>query len=178
MSTSKKPRKKSQKQTLQPYFILAGAAITGVVTGVLVLVWILNSQTLPLVQPATTEQRITTAALSAEVNSVTEVPARELMSGNVIDTQKGLIIHVSITNNTDVEQYFLPVNQVFIKGSDDSIYQMSPLAGVRNPITAGAVAPGETLEGDMSFAVNKEETDNWLYIDTRWNGMSPLVIKL
>lgn len=178
MSARKHSRKKAQQQSIQQYSILAAGAIIGIGVGLLVLFWMLNRGSLPLIQPATTEQRITTAALSAEVTSVSEVLARDLMTGQVTEGQKGLIVHVSITNNTDTEQYFLPVNHVFIKGSDDAIYQMSPLAGVRNPITAGAIAPGATLEGDMSFAVSKDEADNWLFIDTRWNGMSPLVIKL
>lgn len=100
------------------------------------------------------------------------------MTGVIAEGKKALIIRVSVTNTTDVKQHFLPVNQVFIKGSGDTIYQMTPVAGVPDPIVAGEVASGATLEGDISFMVNETDTQLQLYIDTRWNGVTPTVVRL
>ncbi len=176
--TTRKPSQKQSSSLFSQYLWPIVAIIVGIGAGTLVLFWILNREETPLVQPASAEQLIATSALSAKVESVTEVPARELMTGNVIEGKKGLVVRLNITNNTSSEQHFLPAHHVFIKGTDDSLYQMAPVAGIAEPIVAGAVAPGETLTGDISFMINETETDSWLYIDPRWNDMSPVVIQL
>lgn len=63
-----------------------------------------------------------------------------------------VIVHVSVTNNTNGYFDFAPVLQTYLKDGKGKQYNMAP-ADLKDPIQAGKISPGETRSGSLSYVV-------------------------
>jgi hypothetical protein len=155
--------------------LIVASAISGVIIGLIVVIATIQAVKTPIVSVGETALN-TSSALT--VQAVTQTDARELFSGKIVEKEKGLIIRLQVENKTDSSQPFLPVNQVFLKSADGRIYQMRPIAGVKDPIVGGDIKAHATAVGEVSFMVDDSAQELWLYFDGRWNNDAPLVSAL
>lgn len=122
-------------------------------------------------QPASQQPRL---AITAKRN----VPARELMSGRLTEGHTGMILAISVVNDTVYNQPFIPVHQVFMRDALGNTYDMTPLGQVKKPIVAGSLRPGESRSGELSFVVKENAPQLRFYFDSRWSNSAPVVVDL
>lgn len=147
----------------------------GIIIGLIAVIVTLQTTNPPLTRVG---QTATNASAALTVQSATNVAARELFSGKVVDGEKGIVVRLKIKNNTTNVQPFIPVNQVFLKSAEGKLYQMKPIAGIKDPIMAGSIPANATITGDISFMVDDSAKDLWLYFDNRWDNSQPLISTL
>lgn len=104
--------------------------------------------------------------------------AREIMSGQPIEGKKGVIVTVTITNNTDQVQPLIPAHQTFIRDALGNSFQLAPIDEIKNPIPGGTLRAGESRTGELSYIVDKDATHLRFYFDSRWSDAPPIVIDL
>jgi hypothetical protein len=86
-----------------------------------------------------------------------------------------LIVDVAVTNRTTKVQNLVPSSQLYIRTEDGLYITMHPSMYVRNQLPFGQVASGETVLGQVSFAIPKTLTRPLLYIDLGWDNHVPVV---
>ncbi len=86
-----------------------------------------------------------------------------------------LSMNFNITNRTTLKQEFIPTTQLFVRSREGTYYQMHPSVSIQDPISASSIEPGQTISGQISFAIPKRLSQPLLYIDTGWNDTTPLV---
>lgn len=89
-----------------------------------------------------------------------------------------LIATISVKNLTSKAQSFIPVNIVYVRGEDGSYAQLHPSTFVTNKFPDGYIQPGQTVTGQVSFAILKAVGHPKLYIDTGWSNLAPMVFDL
>ena len=114
-------------------------------------------------------------ALTAQVKNVTTNSDADPAFG-VADDQTMLIMDLTVTNTSTTTQQFIPVNQLFVRTRDGDHSILHASMHAKNPIVAKDLAPGESISGQVSFAVSKRADTPFLYIDTGWDKTTPLVI--
>lgn len=87
-----------------------------------------------------------------------------------------LIMDVTLKNISKQTQRLIPVNDFFIKTEVGDISQLHASMYAPSPIPATDLKPGETVSGQLSFAVLKNTQRPLLYVDTGWDNTTPLVI--
>lgn len=91
------------------------------------------------------------------------------------ETETMLILDFRITNKTAAVQHLTPVNQLFIHDRDGGLYKMHASMYVTNPLAAQDLAPGDSAEGQISFAIPKTQTKPLLFVDPGWTNETPVV---
>ncbi len=86
-----------------------------------------------------------------------------------------LTMSLEITNRTNSQQDFVPVSQIYVRSKDGDYFQLHPSSHVKTPIAAGAILPGQTISGQISFAIPKRLSKPLLYIDPAWDDFAPVV---
>lgn len=94
------------------------------------------------------------------------------------DNENMLVAKLTITNNSPTNQDLYPVNQIYIRTQDGLYYQMHPSMYVTEPMRAGQVSPGQTISGQVSFAIPKAVKQPFLYVDLAWEDYVPVVYNL
>lgn len=100
-------------------------------------------------------------------------PAFPLESGETL-----LRFNISLTNTSQIEQTFTPVTQLYIRSREGGYYQMHPSMSLTNPIQSGALSPGQTIDGEVSFAIPEGLAEPLLYVDPGWDDIVPVVISV
>ncbi|MBP7760187.1 DUF4352 domain-containing protein [Candidatus Saccharibacteria bacterium] len=114
-------------------------------------------------------------SLSAQVKNVTTNSNADPAFG-VPDDQTMLIMDLTVTNTSKIKQQFIPVSQLYVRTRDGDYSILHASMHVKNPIAARDLMPGESVSGQVSFAVSKRADTPLLYIDTGWDKTTPLVI--
>lgn len=86
-----------------------------------------------------------------------------------------LIATVTITNTSGKKQQLSAASQLYVRSQDGSYFAMHPSSRVQKELGSKEVAPGETVTGDVSFAIPKILTKPLLYVDLGWNDFVPVV---
>lgn len=168
-------KKRAKKPSPPPFSLLiVGAVIIGTLLGLGILRFL--TPTNPQIPGVA--QTATNSSMEFTLTAVTELPARHAMNPNPSDNEKGLVLAIKVKNLSSGSKPFLPANQLFIKSRDGMIYQMRPVSGVNDAITAGDIPAGETLEGEVSFIVDKTAEQLRLFVDSRWDDEPPIVVAL
>ncbi|MCA9327827.1 DUF4352 domain-containing protein [Candidatus Saccharibacteria bacterium] len=114
-------------------------------------------------------------AVSAKVRSVgtnaETDPAFPLEPGKT-----RLTMEIKVTNTTAVEQQFIPVSQLYVRDSDGGFATLYPSSSATRPIEPADLKPGQSVSGQVSFAISNRTDTPLLYIDTMWDKSTPLVI--
>jgi hypothetical protein len=93
----------------------------------------------------------------------------------IAQSETFLVFNVSIKNKTGVEQNFYPVTQMFVRDTrSGQTFYMAPTT-LSNPLQAGSIKPGDTIEGQLSYAIPKTTPRPLLYIDLGWDDIVPVV---
>lgn len=172
-------RRKSNKRIKNlkaPSFrtLIVGAVLLGAVLGLgIIRLAAANDPQIPGIAQTTSS-----SSMEFTVISATELPARHPMNPKPSDNEKGLVLAIKIKNLSSGSKPFLPANQLFIKSRDGMIYQMRPVSGVNNAIDAGDIPAGESLEGEISFIVDKTAEQLRLFVDSRWDSEPSIVIEI
>ncbi len=87
-----------------------------------------------------------------------------------------LIMNVTIKNTSKQTHELMPVNQLFVKTEVGDISKLHASMHVSSPLPASTVKPGQSVSGQVSFAVLKNTERPLLYVDTGWDDTTPLVI--
>ena len=112
------------------------------------------------------EETTTNQTLDVKVLGATEHTEDEW--GELADTDKLILLEVSITNNGTEEYQFNPmyavlnVNSQLVSESDKSPKDTEVMH-------IGFIKPGETLKGFISYAVSKDVTDYDIYYEDYGN---------
>jgi hypothetical protein len=112
------------------------------------------------------------------LTSKRDAGAREIMTGQPIAGKRGVIVTVTITNNTGQVQTFIPAHQTFIRDALGNSYSLAPLDEIKHPIAGGQLRAGESRSGELSYIVDKDASYLRLYFDSRWSNGPPIVIDL
>lgn len=121
----------------------------------------------------TSQQTADTAAFSAHISNVYETDSADLAlpeGGYTI-----LVFDISVTNNTNGEQDLYPVNQFFVRDQEGGTYTPHASLHMIRPLEAAPLKSGQTVAGQLAFAVPKRLTRPLLYVDLGWNSQSPVV---
>lgn len=121
-----------------------------------------------------TSQYAMTDAVDATVSNVGTNDAVD-PAFTLPDDQTLLTMDIAITNKTAITQNFFPVTQLYIRSREGGYFQMHPSTMLTNPIESGAISSGQTINGQVSFAIPKQLTQPLLYIDTGWGDIVPIV---
>lgn len=118
-----------------------------------------------------------TATLPAAVVSISDVsendrkdPAFMLAEGETL-----LTMTIRIKNTSPGQQEIIPTSQLFVRSRDGDYAPLHPSIYVTKPLGANKVAAGQTVSGEISFAVPKQLADPLLYVDLGWNDQAPVV---
>lgn len=128
-------------------------------------------KTIPTQLPATTpaySARVSGVALNDQQDRAFPIDSSETM----------LIFTLEITNSSGREQDLYPVKQLFVRDEEGRYSEPHASMFVTNPFPAGKIQPGETVSGQLSFAVSKTAIHQYFYLDTGWNGQVPTVYDL
>lgn len=86
-----------------------------------------------------------------------------------------LIVDIFITNESLTKQDLVPVNQLFVRSRDGGYYQMHPSTNITAPLAATSLEPGQTVSGQISYAIPKRLSRPLLYVDLGWNDALPII---
>ncbi len=123
-------------------------------------------------------ETVKTDAFSIVVESVERKPYREVFTNKVLVDKDALVVRLTVQNRSNTKQPFLPVNDVFIKDNYGSIRQLEPVYGIKSPIKAGDLMPGQSVTGDISFVLDNKNGSIRLFFDPRWESSPPAAIQL
>jgi|GEM_PF-6194434 len=112
------------------------------------------------------------------VQRTRKLPARELMSGQLLEGKKGILVSLTVVNETDTPQPFIPVHQMILRDDLGNSYSLTPLGEVQKPIQAGTLKPGEKRSGELSFMVDDTPQPLHLIFDSEWSGGPPVSVPL
>jgi len=178
---TRKPEKRKAAVSLwrglrMQHILLAVAVLVGAVCGLLVLlaVHVLGGN-----QKSSQPQRhaiIQVAGLT--VQRTQSLPARELMSGKLLEGKKGVLVDLTVVNETDTAQPFIPVHQMILRDDLGRTYTLAPLGEVKHPISAGNLKAGEKRSGELSFMIDDTAQSLHLIFDSRWNDGPPISVSL
>jgi hypothetical protein len=125
----------------------------------------------------TSEQTAKSSAYTINISNATEnsTPDRAF---SFPDNYTMLILDFTITNNSSVNQNFIPVNQLYIRSNEGVAYPLHASMNVKKPVQFQNMNPGETQSGQISFAIPKTLAYPLLYVDLGWNDYVPVVFNV
>ncbi len=112
---------------------------------------------------------------TVKVSNVTESSAFD-PAFTIDTTDTMLIMDISITNHTAGKQDLTPTTQLYVRDREGDTFVMHPSIAIKNPLAAASVLPGQTVTGQISFAVPKRLAHPLLYVDFGWTNQAPTVI--
>lgn len=116
-----------------------------------------------------------TDAYEVKVSNVTENAKKDnaftLAAGDTM-----LILDISITNISSGAQQLVPASQFYARDRKGGLYMLHPSSYVTNPLVLSTLQPGESITGQLSFAVPKVIAHPLLYVDLGWDNNAPTVI--
>lgn len=115
-----------------------------------------------------------TDALSVSVSSISESNVPD-PAFTLDDNETMLILTLHVKNNTKLTQDFIPTSALYVRTRSGDYRPLHPSMAVTKPIAGGKIAPGATLNGQVSFSVPKQATDPLLYVDPGWGNQVPVV---
>lgn len=92
--------------------------------------------------------------------------------------QNIIVLAISVTNKGDVTHPFLPSIHTYVRDDEGETYKMHPSTAIVNPLPASDLAPGQTVSGQVSYAIPASMHNFRLYIDPQWGDMAPVVFRL
>ncbi|HET6925186.1 MAG TPA: DUF4352 domain-containing protein [Candidatus Saccharimonadales bacterium] len=122
----------------------------------------------------TSERTASSTAYTISVSRVTEnntfdpafpYPANETM----------LILTLTIKNTSGGPQQLTPAQQLFVRSQDGDYAPMHASSYLATQLPAATVKPGQTVSGQVSFAIPKSQGRPLLYVDLGWNNYGPAV---
>jgi hypothetical protein len=158
------------------HILLATAVLVGAVCGLLVLLAVHVLGDNPKSSQPQRHAIIQVAGLT--VQHTRSLPARELMSGQLLEGKKGILVDLTVVNETNTTQPFIPVHQMILRDDLGRTYTLAPLGEVKQPISAGNLKVGEKRSGELSFMVDDTAQSLHLIFDSRWNDGPPVSISL
>ena len=93
------------------------------------------------------------------------------------DSEKIIVLTVSITNNSEEPFEIYPTIQTFIRDDQGVTYTMVPVA-LDDPFEAKTLQPGESETGNLSYLVTNRPLPLLYYIENRQSNIGPFVVKL
>jgi hypothetical protein len=111
--------------------------------------------------------------ITSSVTTVANDPAFTPAAG-----QDLVVFAISVTNRSQAIQPFLPSVQTYIRDDEGGTYPMHPSVGATNPLPATDLHPGETVSGQLSYAIPSTLKHFRFYVDPQWQGMTPVVFNL
>lgn len=122
----------------------------------------------------TSQQAGKNVAELVKISNVTELDKKDfafpLDEGEVL-----LMMDVTITNRTALKQQLIPSSQFYVRDDDGGYYPLHASMYVTKAIPATDMKPGDTVTGQVSFAVPKSLAHPLLYVDTGWAKVVPIV---
>lgn len=106
----------------------------------------------------TSQQVAQSGAYSISVSNVTASDKKDPAFG-ISDSETILFVTVSITNKSDRKQDLAPVTQFYARSRDGSNFPMHPSMYVTDPLPSAKLSPGETIKGEVTFAVPKKSIE-------------------
>lgn len=116
-----------------------------------------------------------TPAYTVNVKNVTENSTFD-PAFTIDTTDTMLILDIAITNHTSAKQDLVPTTQLYVRDREGDTFMMHPSVAIKNPLAAASVGAGETVKGQISFAVPKKLANPLLYVDFGWKNQAPTVI--
>ncbi|HEY6737067.1 MAG TPA: DUF4352 domain-containing protein [Candidatus Saccharimonadia bacterium] len=93
-------------------------------------------------------------------------------------SQNLVMFAISVTNTSKTVRPFLPSIQTYIRDDEGGTYPMHPSTSVTNPLPATDLAPGQTVSGQVSYAIPAGLKKFRFFVDPDWAGMTPVVFDL
>lgn len=89
-----------------------------------------------------------------------------------------VILTLEIKNRSDQEFGFFPSVHTYLRDNEGRTYVMHPTVMMKNPLPATDMKPGQTIRGELSYAVPSRLKLFRLYVDPQWGDMAPAVFPL
>ncbi len=115
-----------------------------------------------------------TPSLVASINKIAEIDKSD-PAFTLEDNETLLSMMLTITNRTSSSQFFIPTSVLYVHTGKGDYRPLHPSIYVTDQIFSGTLKPGQTVSGQISFSVPKQEINPLLYIDTGWNDEVPIV---
>lgn len=124
-----------------------------------------------------------TTSLERASNGTVEVTVKNVTTNSDADPAFGvsddmtmLIMQMTIKNLSRQTQQLIPAHQLYVRSSEGDYQSLHASMHVTAPIPMKDLRPGESVSGEVSFAVPKRLDTPLVYVDTGWNASLPLVI--
>lgn len=115
--------------------------------------------------------------LTAKVDGVGTIAAAD--PAFAIDPSESmLVMTLTITNTSQQEQQFIPVTQLYVRSAEGNFSALHPSSHVRHPLPATDLKPGQSVKGEVTFAIPKDLAAPLLYVDTGWSSAPPIIIDI
>jgi hypothetical protein len=88
------------------------------------------------------------------------------------------LVNLEITNTGSEAIPFIPVFQTAIRTGDGRRVEMSPYFELENPISAGPIEPGASLQGTLSYLLPADTDKLFLLFEPSWQESDQLIIAL
>jgi hypothetical protein len=122
----------------------------------------------------TTSDTATTDMFEIKISNVYE-SEKSIPGFGIAQSETFLILNINIKNKTAIDQNFYPSTQVFVRDTrGGQTFIMSP-AILNKPIQAGTIKPGDSVDGQLAFAIPKTTPRPLLYVDLGWDDVVPVV---
>jgi hypothetical protein len=87
-----------------------------------------------------------------------------------------LVMDLTITNKTDRAQHLIPVSQLYVRTTDGDYVTLYPSSILTKPLASQDLKPGQSVTGQLNFAIPSDIDRPLLYVDTLWDNSTPLLI--
>lgn len=87
-----------------------------------------------------------------------------------------LVMDLTITNKTDRAQHLIPVSQLYVRTTDGDYVTLYPSSILTKPLDSQDLKPGQSVTGQLNFAIPSDIDRPLLYVDTLWDNSTPLLI--
>lgn len=111
--------------------------------------------------------------VTSEMRTVAQDPAFAVAADEDI-----VIVSMEITNRSDQEFGFFPSVHTYLRDNEGRSYMMHPTVMMKSPLPATDMKPGQTVKGELSYAVPARLKTFRMYVDPQWGDMAPAVFKL
>lgn len=89
-----------------------------------------------------------------------------------------LVVDVRLTNKSAGPQQLIPATQFYVRTRDGDVYILHASMYVTKQLPAEFIEGGQSVTGQLSFAVPKALTNPLVYVDLGWDNATPAVIDI
>lgn len=163
----------------QPY----DAGVVAIVVGIVILTVVMWLSPKPKHLQAdvnfaqATGNRVGTSLYDMQVSDVQgNIPSDQAFA--IGPTERIVMLTLTIANKSTMAQHFFPSRSTFVRDQEGDIFTMHPSMALTHPLQGSDIEAGQTVAGQITFALPKDINKPRLFVDPAWDNTAPAVFNL